>query len=468
MRSNEVAKLAGVTVRTLRHYHQLGLLSEPPRQANGYRDYSPADVARVLRIKRLAGLGFPLSRIGDVLDEMDAEGNATSASALDELDRELALEIEHLQEQRRTIAELRAEHLDPDLPVRFARILRMLSGVDTLADARAADRTALIVAGHLYDDEALGELERVVERISSENLVEAMEELGRRLDALTPDAPERERAALAEDSLAALAPVIACFDTANWLRPPNRPRAVPGRDRLRGLQRGPAGRVRAHRTRHRGRHGRAGAKGEGGRRPFTILRSSMLISFGVVMVMGSFQGLVLPVHFTAANSPELLGYVLSAMSAGMLASSLGYAALAHKLRRRTWYILSLTGMALGILGLGLLPSLPLLIASALMLGLSAGPISALLGFFIFDRIPAENRGSALGTQNSLTLAAAPVAVFATSLVVEGAGVSVAALALAGCWMLITVWALNTHSLKYLDDKESHPDPIPFVPDAERI
>ena len=67
-----------------------------------------------------------------------------------------------------------------------------------------------------------------------------------------------------------------------------------------------------------------------------------------------------------------------------------------------------------------------------------------------------------------TLAAAPVAVFATSLIVEGAGVSVAALALAGCWMLITVWALNTHSLKYLDDKESHPDPIPFVPDAERI
>lgn len=193
MHSNEVAKLAGVTVRTLRHYHQLGLLSEPPRRANGYRDYSPADVARVLRIKRLAGLGFPLSRIGDVLDEMDVEGNATSASALDELDRELALEIERLQEQRRTIAELRAEHLDPDLPVRFARILRMLSGVDTLVDARAADRTALIVAGHLYDDEALGELERVVERISSENLVEAMEELDRRLDALTPDAPERER-----------------------------------------------------------------------------------------------------------------------------------------------------------------------------------------------------------------------------------------------------------------------------------
>lgn len=199
----------------------------------------------------------------------------------------------------------------------------------------------------------------------------------------------------------------------------------------------------------------------------TLLRSSMFISFGVVMVMGSLQGLVLPVHFTAAQTPELLGYVLSAMSAGMLASSLGYAAMAHKLRRRTWYVLSLAGMASGILGLGLLPSFPLLIASALVLGLSAGPISALLGFFIFDRIPAENRGSALGTQNSLTLAAAPVAVFATSLVVEGLGVSAAALGLAGCWMLITLWALNTHSLKHLDEEKAHPDPIPFAPEAER-
>ena len=59
MRSNEVAKLAGVTVRTLRHYHQLGLLSEPPRRANGYRDYSPADVARVLRIKPWPAWAFP-------------------------------------------------------------------------------------------------------------------------------------------------------------------------------------------------------------------------------------------------------------------------------------------------------------------------------------------------------------------------------------------------------------------------
>ncbi|WP_270479843.1 MerR family DNA-binding transcriptional regulator [Collinsella tanakaei] len=51
MKSNELAKLAGVTVRTLRHYHAIGLLDEPPRQANGYRDYRPEDLLRVLRIR---------------------------------------------------------------------------------------------------------------------------------------------------------------------------------------------------------------------------------------------------------------------------------------------------------------------------------------------------------------------------------------------------------------------------------
>ena len=74
MKSSEIAKLAGVSVRTLRHYHAIGLLPEPPRGENGYRDYSAGDLARLLRIKRLASLGFPLARIGDVLDEIDPAG----------------------------------------------------------------------------------------------------------------------------------------------------------------------------------------------------------------------------------------------------------------------------------------------------------------------------------------------------------------------------------------------------------
>lgn len=239
MRSNEVAKTAGVTVRTLRHYHQLGLLPEPPRAANGYREYSAADLVRVLRIKRLASLGFPLARIGALLEEMDtqaaAENGADSArhndsaagtapdglaagasplSALDELDRELALQIETLEEQRRTIAALKAEQLSPDMPVRFSRAIRGIMGSPT----DAASYAALVVAAHLYGDREMAELERVAAQMQDTSLAEAMESLDRRCAALAPDAPEAERAALVSESLEALAPLIDQFDIENWTR----------------------------------------------------------------------------------------------------------------------------------------------------------------------------------------------------------------------------------------------------------
>lgn len=236
MRSNEVAKTAGVTVRTLRHYHQLGLLPEPPRSANGYREYTAADLARVLRIKRLASLGFPLSRIGALLEEMDEQAvaeskgtpssksaasaaaneapGATPLSALDELDRELALQIEALQEQRRTIAALKAEQLSPDMPVRFGRAIRSILGASTDATSHAA----LVVASHLYGDREMAELERVANQMQDASFAAAMESLDQRCSQLAPDAPEAERAALVTESIHLLAPLIEQFDVANWSR----------------------------------------------------------------------------------------------------------------------------------------------------------------------------------------------------------------------------------------------------------
>ncbi len=180
-----------------------------------------------------------------------------------------------------------------------------------------------------------------------------------------------------------------------------------------------------------------------------LLRTAMLLSFGIIMVMGSFQGLVLPFHFTQQGDPAGLGYVLSFMSAGLLAGSLVYTALAPRLTKRTWYVLSLLGMTAAVVVMGLLPPYPVMLAVALLLGFSAGPASALLGFFAFDRIPAAHRGSALGTQNALVLVAAPVAVFLTSAVVEAGGVAIGALILAVCWILITIWALFTKTMRKL-------------------
>src|SRR5262245_66681251 len=62
-----LAKLTGLTVRTLHHYDEIGLLSPSGRTEAGYRLYSDADVRRLERIVLLRGLGMPLDSIATAL-----------------------------------------------------------------------------------------------------------------------------------------------------------------------------------------------------------------------------------------------------------------------------------------------------------------------------------------------------------------------------------------------------------------
>lgn len=180
------------------------------------------------------------------------------------------------------------------------------------------------------------------------------------------------------------------------------------------------------------------------------VRTAVMLSLGTVMVLGSYQGLILPVHFTILQQPEFLGYTLSALSFGMLAGSLTYAALARRLKKETWYALSLIGMACGIVILGLLPSYVFLFVGAIVLGAFSGPISALLGFLVIDKTPEEKRGTVLGTQNSLMLVSAPLAIFFSSVLVSSMGMNTASLALVGLWLLISAWALRSRQRRFVE------------------
>jgi DNA-binding transcriptional MerR regulator/uncharacterized glyoxalase superfamily protein PhnB len=62
-----VAKATGLTVRTLHHYDDIGLLKPSARLTGGHRVYDAEDVARLYRIIRLRQLGFPLSQVAAVL-----------------------------------------------------------------------------------------------------------------------------------------------------------------------------------------------------------------------------------------------------------------------------------------------------------------------------------------------------------------------------------------------------------------
>lgn len=67
-RIGELAAVARVSVRTLRHYDAIGLLRPAARTESGYRVYEEADLTRLYRILGLRSLGLPLPEIGALLD----------------------------------------------------------------------------------------------------------------------------------------------------------------------------------------------------------------------------------------------------------------------------------------------------------------------------------------------------------------------------------------------------------------
>ena len=68
MRIGEVAQIVGISARSIRHYHRLGVLAEPERTTGGYREYDVADLARIARIAFLSSSGVPLREVGALLE----------------------------------------------------------------------------------------------------------------------------------------------------------------------------------------------------------------------------------------------------------------------------------------------------------------------------------------------------------------------------------------------------------------
>ena len=104
MRIGEVAPLLGITTRTVRHYHRTGVVPEPARRDNGYRDYGVRDVILLMRAVRLAGLGLSLDEVADVLRDDDMR---ELTDILQELDADLARQEREVRARRDALRRLR-------------------------------------------------------------------------------------------------------------------------------------------------------------------------------------------------------------------------------------------------------------------------------------------------------------------------------------------------------------------------
>jgi len=100
----QLADYAGVTIKAVRHYHERGLLPEPPRDSTGYRRYSAEDAVQLVKIRTLADAGVPLARVKELL----AADPDRFAAAIAEIDRNLQERAAELLRTRERIARLGA------------------------------------------------------------------------------------------------------------------------------------------------------------------------------------------------------------------------------------------------------------------------------------------------------------------------------------------------------------------------
>ena len=179
--TRRLAQLAGTTVKTIRHYHAIGLQEEPARAGNGYKQYGTAHLVRLLQIARLRELGMPLADIA----ELETSGE-TFTQTLQALDARLAESISRSEALRAEIAELLRHHAGADAPAGFASVADGLT---------PADKAIVMISERLFDEQGREDLRE----IAAEH-----QEADDAFNTLPADAGEEQIDAVASD----LAPVL--------------------------------------------------------------------------------------------------------------------------------------------------------------------------------------------------------------------------------------------------------------------
>jgi len=162
----QLAAYAGVTIRTVRHYHKVGLMPEPDRNSSGYRTYDVNAVVRLIRIRTLVEAGVPLARVQELLDA-DTE---TFAEEIVQIDRELRTRIRGLQEHRRRIAQLASGDslAVPDEVADYLDRVRAIGAAEPLVEA---ERDAWILVAARYPDQIAAFMDDKVRQLEDPRVV---------------------------------------------------------------------------------------------------------------------------------------------------------------------------------------------------------------------------------------------------------------------------------------------------------
>ncbi|MFI9582262.1 MerR family transcriptional regulator [Streptomyces sp. NPDC052236] len=127
MQIGEVAERTGLSLRTIRHYEEVGLVTPSARSKGGFRLYTDADVERLMVIRRMKPLDFSLEEMRDLLEITDRIAATDDPAADEEKDR-----LRQRLDSYRKVADARCETLRAQLMAAedFATTLRRRLGTE--------------------------------------------------------------------------------------------------------------------------------------------------------------------------------------------------------------------------------------------------------------------------------------------------------------------------------------------------
>jgi MFS family permease len=171
------------------------------------------------------------------------------------------------------------------------------------------------------------------------------------------------------------------------------------------------------------------------------------------------ESIVLSRYFRDLNEPRTLGFVLSAMSVGIVIGALQFHRAVRIFSPGNMVIVSMTLIGAVVCAMAFLPNAIIFIGLGLALGLAFGPVSPMSNYLVQQRMPQHLHGPVFGTQFSLMYLATPAGTLALGLIVQSVSIAPLLFVIGALFIVVTLLVGFTGPLRRLSvDASTTDDP----------
>lgn len=180
-----------------------------------------------------------------------------------------------------------------------------------------------------------------------------------------------------------------------------------------------------------------------------LLRGLVLLGLALAVVLAATQGMVIPVHFVFQNEPQFVGFVLSALAAGLLVGGGLFAGFGGQITRRAWFITGVVVVAVGFSVIGILGPVWSIFTGAAIVGLGGGCMNAVVGLTFIENVDDSQRGKVLGAQNAIMTLVPAAGIGGAAMLIEVGSLHLATTALAALWIIAAAAALLNPRIRHI-------------------